>query len=71
LADVRGRDDLIVTVCDQAREELLSASQLRTTALHWSVRDPVPLDTDAAFEQAFEEISDRVSRLATAMSAAA
>jgi ArsR family transcriptional regulator, arsenate/arsenite/antimonite-responsive transcriptional repressor / arsenate reductase (thioredoxin) len=71
LADVRNRGDLIVTVCDQAREELMRASELRDTALHWSVADPVPLDTAAAFEQAFQEISHRVDRLATAMSATA
>ena len=40
--------DLIVAVCDNAHEEL--ASDL--PRLHWSVPDPVRVDTDAAFEAA-------------------
>ena len=31
--------------------------------LHWSVPDPVPVDTAAAFEPAYEEIEQRVDRL--------
>lgn len=51
--------DLIVTVCDHAHEEL---SDHR--ALHWSISDPVPKGTDAAFDAAHEELSRRVTVLA-------
>jgi len=52
--------DLIVAVCDNAHEEL--GPDL--PRLHWSVQDPAPLDTDAAFETAFSDISSRVHHLA-------
>ena len=60
---VHHADDLIVAVCDNAREELGPAS-LR---LHWSIPDPAATDTDAAFEQAYADISRRVERLAAAV----
>lgn len=49
---------LLVTVCDQAREELGNR-----VAVHWSVVDPVAAGTRAAFEAAADEIDDRVERL--------
>jgi protein-tyrosine-phosphatase/DNA-binding HxlR family transcriptional regulator len=58
-------DDLVVAVCDSAYEEL-GAAQGR---LHWSVPDPVRVDTPAAFERAYEEIEHRVDRLAGAVEA--
>lgn len=58
--DVLCEEDLVVAVCDSAHEELP-----RTRArLHWSVPDPVRVDTDTAFENAFAQLSDRVERLA-------
>lgn len=59
LGDVLGDDDIIVTVCDNAHEEL---SQLPT--LHWSIPDPVRVGTDAAFDDAVAEITRRVGDLA-------
>ena len=56
-------EDLVVAVCDSAYEEL-GASAAR---LHWSVPDPVPVDTAAAFERAYEEIEERVDRLVDAV----
>lgn len=50
--------DLIITVCDRAHEEY------PVTAVHWSVPDPVRVGTTAAFDAAFSELEDRVSRLA-------
>ena len=61
VADVVRPDDLVVAVCDSAYEEL------GTAGLHWSVPDPVPANTEAAFEKAFEEIEQRVDRLAGAV----
>lgn len=57
-------DDLVVAVCDNAYEELG-----RKPALHWSVPDPVRIDTDEAFEDAFTEIQSRVERLNLAVDA--
>lgn len=61
VADVLRPDDLVVAVCDRAYEEMGEAR------LHWSVPDPVPVDTAAAFEQAYEEIEQRVDRLVGAV----
>lgn len=53
---------LIVTVCDQAREELADR-----VSIHWSVRDPVEIGTDDAFQSAADEIAWRVKRLSEAI----
>ncbi len=58
--DVLGPDDLVITVCDSAREELRDRSDY-----HWSVPDPARLGDDDAFDAAFDELSRRVERLAT------
>jgi protein-tyrosine-phosphatase len=55
--------DLVVAVCDHVHETL-PASEDR---LHWSVPDPVPVDTDEAFEAAFTDIAGRVDRLAPSL----
>lgn len=67
--EVLRTNDLVVAVCDNAHEELggQDGSHSRTR-LHWSVRDPVRIDTDEAFEAAYQEIAVRVDRLAHAMS---
>jgi protein-tyrosine-phosphatase len=63
VSDVLRPDDLVVAVCDRAYEELGDAEG----RLHWSVPDPVRVDTQAAFEQAYEEIEQRVDRLVDAV----
>jgi protein-tyrosine-phosphatase len=63
VADVLRPDDLMVAVCDSAYEELGPAA----ARLHWSVPDPVRVDTAAAFERAYEEIEQRVDRLVGAV----
>jgi ArsR family transcriptional regulator, arsenate/arsenite/antimonite-responsive transcriptional repressor / arsenate reductase (thioredoxin) len=60
LADVADKGDLLVAVCDHVHETL-PADQPR---LHWSVPDPVPIDSDDAFEAAYTDLADRVDRLA-------
>lgn len=67
VGDVVRRDDLIIAVCDNAHEHLPAQARPR---LHWSVRDPATVDTDAAFESAYNEISARIDRLAPALSPA-
>jgi len=51
--------DLVVAVCDNAHEEL--GPDL--PRLHWAIPDPVRIDTDAAFEAAYTDITRRVRHL--------
>lgn len=66
VAEVLRQDDLVVAVCDNAYEELPAAPGQRR--LHWSVPDPVRVDTDAAFEAAYTELVGRIDRLAPTLS---
>jgi protein-tyrosine-phosphatase len=50
---------LVVTVCDQAHEELASDHSW----LHWSVPDPVAVGTKAAFDAALAELRERITTL--------
>jgi protein-tyrosine-phosphatase len=63
LDDVLADGDLVVAVCDNAHEHLAPNAE----RLHWSVPDPVPADTDDAFEAAYSELASRVDRLAPAL----
>jgi ArsR family transcriptional regulator, arsenate/arsenite/antimonite-responsive transcriptional repressor / arsenate reductase (thioredoxin) len=65
LAQVLRPGDLVIAVCDNAYEHLEPAGGAHR--LHWSVPDPAPADTDAAFEAAFADIAERIARLAPAM----
>ncbi len=62
--DVLHPRDLVVAVCDNAHEHLGATVPDR---LHWSVPDPVPAGTDDAFDHALHELTDRVTRLASAV----
>ena len=59
--------DLVVSVCDRAREAGLPFG---VPALHWSVPDPVRVGTAAAFRDAFADLAVRLERLAAATPAA-
>ena len=59
LADVRRRPGLVVTVCDQAHEEL--AADLDW--LHWSMPDPVTTGSRAAFDATVVELRGRIESL--------
>jgi protein-tyrosine-phosphatase len=59
--DVVTDQDLIIAVCDNAHEDLTGTVRPR---LHWSIPDPVRLDTDAAFEAAYTDLAGRIDRLA-------
>ena len=66
--DVVRRGDLVVAVCDRAHEELAKPeSAERRGQIHWSVPDPVLVNTNAAFEGAYRDIAGRVARLADAL----
>jgi ArsR family transcriptional regulator, arsenate/arsenite/antimonite-responsive transcriptional repressor / arsenate reductase (thioredoxin) len=62
LTDVVLPEDFLVAVCDQAYEELGRAARL-----HWSVPDPVDRDDEPAFDEAFDNLDERVGRLVTAL----
>ncbi len=57
--------DFVVTVCDNAHEELTDFR-----AVHWSVPDPLRINTEEAFEYAFNDISHRINDLAPRLHAA-
>ena len=57
--------DLLVAVCDNAHEELPAGADL--PRLHWSVPDPVRVDTEDAFETACADLTRRVERLSAAV----
>lgn len=61
VTDIVRDDDLLIAVCDNAHEELTGPVRPR---LHWSVPDPVRVDTDAAFEAAFADLASRIDRVA-------
>ncbi len=65
LDEVAGDADLMVTVCDNAHEELVGLG-----GVHWSVPDPLRLGTEEAFEKAFRDIADRINDLAPRVLAA-
>lgn len=53
---------LVVTVCDQAHEEVASDDNW----LHWSIPDPVPVGTRAAFDATVAELTDRIRAVTSA-----
>ena len=63
LKQVLQKGDLVVAVCDNVHEEL----EPDHNRLHWSIPDPVRVDTDDAFETAYADITRRVERLAAAV----
>lgn len=65
LSDILADDDLVITVCDNAREELGNLG-----GLHWSIPDPVRVATDQAFDNAYNDLAQRVGDLAPRLTAA-
>ncbi len=59
LAAVRRVPDLVVTVCDQAHEEL----EPDDSWLHWSIPDPVAAGTRKAFDATVTELRVRIAAL--------
>jgi protein-tyrosine-phosphatase len=64
VADVVDVGDLVIAVCDNAHEDLAGPAAPVHPRLHWSVPDPVRVDTDAAFEAAYTDLAGRIDRLA-------
>ena len=67
LDEVHLPGDLLVAVCDNAHEQLPAGADL--PRLHWSVPDPVRVDTDDAFETAYADLTRRVECLVAAVCA--
>jgi protein-tyrosine-phosphatase/DNA-binding transcriptional ArsR family regulator len=57
--NVVARGDLVITVCDNAHEEL-PADLAR---IHWSIPDPGRADTRTAFDRAVDDLTVRIDRL--------
>ena len=61
IAKIKKFPDLVVTVCDQAHEELHADD----TWLHWSLPDPVATGTKVAFDATVRELRTRIGQLAS------
>lgn len=62
--------DLVVAVCDRAYEEIVRGGGLASdVALHWSVPDPAARGSTQAFADGYDNLADRVGRLAESISA--
>ena len=59
MTDDESLPQLVVTVCDRAHEEMAS----RGSWLHWSIPDPVPVGTSAAFDAVVCELRGRIESL--------
>lgn len=64
LESVLTGSDFVVTVCDNAHEELGVAGHL-----HWSIPDPVRIGTDDAFDSTYDELDRRITALAPRLAA--
>jgi protein-tyrosine-phosphatase len=60
VGDVLRPDDLVVTVCDSAHEEL----DPELPRMHWSIEDPASTGTDEAFDQALDSLTERIGHVA-------
>lgn len=67
--------DLVVTVCDNAHEELAHEGLFQegleapTMRLHWSIPDPVRAGTANAFDTAFDDLHRRINHLSHRLTA--
>jgi len=51
----------VISVCDAVNEELAPMDNPR---IHWSIPDPAAIGTDAAFDEAVDELRERITHLA-------
>ena len=65
IGEVSSPPAIVVTVCDQAHEEL----EPDGSWLHWSVPDPVPSGTADAFDAAVAELAERIDALTVEVTA--
>jgi protein-tyrosine-phosphatase/DNA-binding transcriptional ArsR family regulator len=69
LSDVIHGDDFVITVCDNAHEELAGDDSPAKVRAHWSVSDPVRSGNPSAYDAAFDDIARRVTDLAPRLTA--
>ncbi len=62
ISGTREDGDLVITVCDLAREELGGLA-----AVHWSVPDPVPSGDPGSFDAALDDLGWLVGQFAPRM----
>ena len=67
LAPADVRVDIVVTVCDRAREEL----DVSPDWLHWSIPDPVEMRRARAFDAALAELDHRITAISRSSDEAA
>jgi protein-tyrosine-phosphatase len=67
LDDILTPEDLVVSVCDSAHEDLRRRLKQSRPVLHWAVADPAVRDTDDAFETAFTQLTERLELLSAAV----
>ena len=70
LGSAPGVEDLVITVCDAAHEELAGVRGLPDPVadrLHWSIRDPARTGDDSAFDRVVVDLADRIARVAPAV----
>ena len=69
--DVLSADDMVITVCDAAHEELAAAGSVGRKVdpgrLHWSIPDPARTGEDRAFDRVVTDLTDRIARVAPAV----
>jgi ArsR family transcriptional regulator, arsenate/arsenite/antimonite-responsive transcriptional repressor / arsenate reductase (thioredoxin) len=68
--EVLGPDDVVITVCDAAHEELARGGASLDADpgwLHWSIPDPARTGDDSAFDRVVTDLTDRVARVAPAV----
>ena len=69
--DVVSTNDMVITVCDAAHEELAASGDSgRGPALgwlHWSIPDPARTGEDHAFDRVVTDLTDRIVRVAPAV----
>jgi ArsR family transcriptional regulator, arsenate/arsenite/antimonite-responsive transcriptional repressor / arsenate reductase (thioredoxin) len=63
LDEIADDGDLLIAVCDHVHESLPA----ERTRLHWSIPDPVPVDTDDAFEAAYTDLAERIDRFVASL----
>jgi protein-tyrosine-phosphatase/DNA-binding HxlR family transcriptional regulator len=69
VAEVLRDDDVVITVCDAAHEEL-AATGTRSRGrpgVHWSIPDPSRTGADTAFDQVVTDLTARIARVAPAL----
>ncbi|MBE4696203.1 helix-turn-helix domain-containing protein [Brevibacterium casei] len=53
-------DDLLITLCDRAHEELRNLQ-----SLHWSIPNPGAIGTESAYEHTYTDLHNRIAILAS------